>query len=247
MFSLCIPTKSRFDTFLNVNLERYLENKLLAEIIICDECDSDDYNKIQATYGKYCKNGKIKLYKNDTNLGPFMNKRNACLKASCEWICLMDSDNYAPEEYLQTAKNYLESNECKWNDILAPSFAMPIFNYTHMQGQVLNKKTYKDICKLDEGKNMLMCFINTGNFVLNIKLIQNLDISREGHNIDQFSPYDVIYFNTLVLEQFNVNIHIIKDLYYQHVVHDGSIFTNHSHNYKQFESMINKRFSDYFI
>ena len=33
MFSLCIPTMERFDTFLKVNLLKYLEDKNIDEII----------------------------------------------------------------------------------------------------------------------------------------------------------------------------------------------------------------------
>lgn len=246
MFSLCIPTKSRFDTFLDVNLEKYLENKLIAEIIICDEYDSDDYTKLQSKYGKLLKS-KIKLYKNDTNLGPFMNKRKVCLMASCDWICLIDSDNFASETYFQIAKQYLEFNVCTWESILAPSFARSCFNYSHMEGNVLNKETYHDICKLDVGKNMFQCFINTGNYVINKQLIHNLNISGEEHNIKQSFSCDVIYFNTLALEQFNINIHIVKDLHYQHIVHTGSVYSNNTDKYKNFESIVNKRFSNYFI
>lgn len=41
MFSLCIPTMERFDTFLKVNLLKYLDDKNIDEIIICDETGND--------------------------------------------------------------------------------------------------------------------------------------------------------------------------------------------------------------
>ena len=47
--SLCIPTKDRFDNFLNNNLSKYinyLNDGLIDEIIICDE-NGNDYNNIQ--------------------------------------------------------------------------------------------------------------------------------------------------------------------------------------------------------
>ena len=45
MFSLCIPTMNRYDTFLKGFLKKYVTFDLIDEIIICDE-NGDDYNKI---------------------------------------------------------------------------------------------------------------------------------------------------------------------------------------------------------
>ena len=46
MFSLCIPTLNRFDEYLKINLPKYLDNKLIDEIIISDE-NGNDINKIK--------------------------------------------------------------------------------------------------------------------------------------------------------------------------------------------------------
>lgn len=41
MFSLCIPTMNRFDSYLKNNLEKYLQNNLIDEIVISDENGND--------------------------------------------------------------------------------------------------------------------------------------------------------------------------------------------------------------
>ena len=41
MFSLCIATMDRYDTFLSKNLPKYLANDLISEIIITDENGND--------------------------------------------------------------------------------------------------------------------------------------------------------------------------------------------------------------
>jgi hypothetical protein len=56
----------RFDTFLSVNLPRYLENNLIAEIIITDE-NGNDSKKIAETFA----DPRIKVFTNEAQLGPF--------------------------------------------------------------------------------------------------------------------------------------------------------------------------------
>ena len=99
MFSLCIPTLDRFDDFLSRYLVQYLENEYINEIIITDE-NGDDIEKINKTFPN---NNKLILIKNDSRLGPFLNKIKACSFAKNEWIVLMDSDNFAHKDYFVQA------------------------------------------------------------------------------------------------------------------------------------------------
>ena len=88
--SLCIPTMRRWD-FLKINLPKYLKNNYIYEIIITDET-GEDFQKVN----EFFKNEeKIKIFKNEKRLGPFLNKLECMKKATLEWICLMDSDNFA--------------------------------------------------------------------------------------------------------------------------------------------------------
>jgi len=85
MFSLCIPTIDRFESFLNKNIPKYLENELIDEIIISDE-NGNDVNLLKEHYPD---NSKLKLFKNDKILGPFLNKIKACSYAKNEWILII--------------------------------------------------------------------------------------------------------------------------------------------------------------
>ena len=78
-------------------LTEYLKNELVSEIIITDE-NGEDVKKIEDFFQK---NPKLKLFTNEKQLGPFLNKIKACSFASNEWIVLMDSDNFADINYLQ--------------------------------------------------------------------------------------------------------------------------------------------------
>jgi hypothetical protein len=53
-FSLAIPTMDRYDEFLKEYLPKYINNKYISEIVICDE-NGEGYKKIQDDFGKYKK------------------------------------------------------------------------------------------------------------------------------------------------------------------------------------------------
>jgi len=223
MFSLCIPTMDRFDNFLSRYLSLYLSNELISEIIICDE-NGNDVDKINKVFPDQ---PKLKLFKNESRLGPFMNKLNVCKKAAKEWIALIDSDNFADELYFQTGKKYIEEHigDEKYI-ILAPSKAKPRFDFTKLNNFIYKKGNFEQNNALERARgnsnsNVLM---NTGNYILNKFLIDNLNIEKELNNIPLSSACDVIYFNTLLFEQLDLNLHVVPGLEYEHVTHDGSIY-----------------------
>lgn len=236
MFSLCIPTIDRFDTFLKVYLENYINNNLIDEIIITDE-NGNDIEKIKQYFPD---NNKMILVKNERKLGPFLNKLKACKMAKNEWIALIDSDNFADNKYFLVAKKYIDENiHNQKNIVIAPSFAKPNFNYSRFSGLILKRDYFKNNKDIQYDSATLM---NTGNYIINKYLIHNLNIENEINNITQSSSCDVIYFNTLLFEQLDLNLHVVPGLEYQHVVHNGSIYLNTHNQYRNFAEIIHKRF-----
>jgi hypothetical protein len=234
----------RFDKFLNNYLIKYLENELISEIIITDENGSD----IAKINKKFHNNAKLKLYKNETVLGPFLNKIKACSLANNEWIVLMDSDNFADTNYFNVAKKYIENNiKAEKNIILAPFKANPNFNFSHLSGLIYKKDNFaknlqKEKSNAQAHNTNSETLMNTGNYVINKFLIQNLNLQNEKENIYKSSACDVIYFNTLLFEQLDLHMHIVENLEYEHVVHDGSIYLKTSNKYANFNNEAHKRF-----
>lgn len=245
MFTLCIPTMNRFDDFLSRYLISYLDNEYIDEIIITDE-NGNDVEKIKE---RFPDNPKLRLITNETRLGPFLNKLKACSLAKKEWIVLMDSDNFAPQEYFSTAKNYIENviGEENKNIILAPSKARPRFDYSHLSGFVYKKGNFSNNHHLENQikpwhntpSHVLM---NTGNYVINKYLLDNLNINSETDNISKSSACDVIYLNTLLFEQLDLNMHIVPNLEYDHVVHDGSIYIQTCNDFGDFINSVHTRY-----
>ena len=246
MFSLCIPTIDRFDDFLINYLPRYLENDLIDEIIITDE-NGNDIGKIKQTFGSI---EKLKLFKNETRLGPFLNKIKACNEAKNEWIVLIDSDNFADKNYFSIAKDYIINNiKEQKNIILAPCYAKLNFNYSHLSGFIYKKGDFeKNLQKekltkqnFNKTSEVLM---NTGNYIINKFLIKNLNLQNETENITKSRACDVIYFNTLLFEQLDLNMHIIKDLEYDHVIHNGSVYTQTYNIFSDFNQSVYSRYNN---
>ena len=246
MFSLCIPTMDRFDNFLSRYLVKYLENEDINEIIITDE-NGSDIEKIKRAFPD---NPKLVLIKNEQRMGPFLNKLKACSFAKNEWIVLMDSDNFAHKDYFIVAKKYIEEKigEQK-NIILAPCKARPNFDYSHLSGFIYKRGSFnqnnniekKIIQKHNSASTTLM---NTGNYVLNKYLINNLNLQNQMNNIGKSSACDVIYLNTLLFEQLDLNMHVVPNLEYDHVVHNGSIYIQTSNNFKEFNNLVYNRYNN---
>ena len=215
-FSLCIPTMNRYDKFLSINLPKYINNPYIDEIVISDE-NGNDIEKIKKNIKKL---DKFKFNINDEKLGVFYNKLKCCHLAKNEWIALIDSDNFADIDYFQVANNFLNNNDIKLNTILAPSFAKPRFDYEHFSGTCFKKGNFKNIPNCKEKSPIVM---NTMNYILNKYLIDNLNLSKEGKLLENKNlACDSILLNTLFFEQFNLEMYIVPNLYYNHVVHDES-------------------------
>ena len=241
-FTLCIPTMDRYDNFLSINLINYIENPLIGEIIITDENGNDIDKIIKSNIDKQ----KLKLYKNSTRLGPFLNKLEACKYSTYEWIALIDSDNYADNEYFKIAYEYIKNINNPKYDIISPSFAKPRFDYRYISNKIITKNNLKSIVEFEntnrKDSSPLETLMNTGNYILNKSVLTDLNLFNELNNIEYSSACDVIYFNTLLFEQLDINFHIVHGLEYEHSLHDGSIYLKTRHNYAQFNNYIYNRF-----
>ncbi len=247
MFSLCIPTINRYDTFLKRYLPKYIANPLISEIIITDETGSDVV-AIQAELSS----PKLRLYVNDTRLGPLLNKHKALKLATCDWIALIDSDNFADEDYFIAAKKFIEANNPSETSILAPEFAAPgdnTFQFTNHGGfafkQFVNMNLTLNALRglpshLKRDTTLLM---NVGNYIVNRHIVSNFTMEKEDPAmISHSSSFDVIYFNTMLYEQFPLNLFVVDSMVYKHSVHDGSVYLTTHQNNQHYSNILHNRY-----
>ena len=88
-------------------VEIALNNDFVKEIVVNDDGSNEDewsnLNSIVDTLNT----SKIKVFRNEVNLGGFRNKYNAVQNSTCEWVYLLDSDNHPAE----TTFNIIQSIE----------------------------------------------------------------------------------------------------------------------------------------
>jgi hypothetical protein len=126
---------------------------------------------------------------------------------------------------------------------------MPNFDYSHLSGFIYKKGEFyknnqheKQIIKSHNSPSTTL--MNTGNYLVNKYLIDKLNLQNEKDNIAKSSACDVIYFNTLLFEQLELNMHVVPNLEYDHVVHNGSIYTQTHDKFKEFNNFVHNRYNN---
>ena len=236
--SICIPTYRRFDPFLKRNLPLYLQNPYVDEIVICDE-DGEDIDRIREVMEHIpnVQGKKIVLLKNDKRLYAFHNKEKVVQHATNEWVCLMDSDNFAPITYFDAWKRYTDKHTLQ-NDVVY----MPIktcarmdsctqdqletgFDFSEFMNEKEEAYESSNISKYDISK--MGCLFNTGNYIFNRSTYLNTsEIAKEYiHIAENVHAVDVVFKNALMMKK-GAKFVLVPGMVYEHVVHHGSYFLN---------------------
>lgn len=192
-----------------------LKDDRISEVVIVDDCsDERIYNNLS-----FMVNGidKVKLYRNEKNLGCYHNKRRAVELASNEWVILLDSDNTIKKEYLDalTGGHYWSSKT-----VFQPEWAKPHFDFRHFSGDIITINNVKKFLDKPHFTTML----NAMNFFVNREeYLKVFDQAKE-------EPWtaDSIYFNYLWLKAGN-SIYVTPGMQYDHLVHDGSHYKANVH------------------
>jgi hypothetical protein len=84
---------------------------------------------------------------------------------------------------------------------------------------------------------MFDVLLNTGNYIISKNIIEN--ITYDDSVMHVITAGDVLFFNLLAFQQFeDLELHVIKDLEYDHVVHDGSTYINTINHCQQYINTI---------
>jgi hypothetical protein len=200
--------------FLSLNIPKYLDNPFIDEIVISDE-NGNDAQKINENFS----NEKIKIYFNEQKLGAFHNKEKVVSLAKNEYVCLMDSDNFAPVSYFEAWQKEFKPDK---KIVYCPSNTIPQKNHTGFDfkkfiGKDINKKTYKHYSRINTP------FFNTGNYIFEKNFYLSCK-NNEQYNYESICYcLDVMYKNWLMLENDAVLL-AVKDMEYHHIVHSKSYY-----------------------
>ena len=146
-----------------------LHNDFVKEIVVNDDCSSEEeWQKLNQIVDTLNTN-KIKLFRNEINLGGFRNKYTAVKNSTCEWVYLLDSDNHPAETTLEI----IQSIENPDPDICYIPQRLLLYKDDGYRNEVFYNFKYEKI-GIDEAQDALLkrtkwfdWFLNTGNFVFN--------------------------------------------------------------------------------
>jgi len=222
--SVCITTYNRCELTLKC-FEDILDDVLVDEIVIVDDAS---YITIFMQLQDAVKNmSKVKLYRNEKNLDCYANKKRAVELATNEWAVLFDSDNILTQEYI----SHIYAQAWTESTILAPVWAMPVFDYREFAGLYITKHNVASYMS----KNMFATALNTCNYFVN----RDEYIKCFNPDIDPHSS-DSIYMACRWLEVGN-NIHFVDGLVYDHTIHDQSHYKLNCHKSPEFYEEIENK------
>lgn len=212
--AVCIATMRRF-SFLKESIPRYLENPYVTEVIITDET-GEDYDAITAAFS----HPKLRVYKNENRLGIPANKIRAASYAVSDYICILDSDNYADIRYFEGFRKFIGKTRTPNASMFLPSAARPNFNYKEWVNVPLTRNNIKQFYpKIDT------C-LNTMNLILPRAFFETFKIMSDVPMCNEIGPYDGIYFALYALFELNATLYVVDGMEYDHRVHPGSTWLN---------------------
>lgn len=219
--SVVIATYNRVD-FVKEAFIQVLDNPSVDEVIIVDDySDIDTYIDLWNLLS-IPNSDKIRLFRNDRNLGPMLNKYEAVKKCKNKWCAMVDSDNILDNTYIEKLLGLIwEEDMLYCPEELREVNGKINFTYKEFCGLVVDKDSVKKYI----GQINFETWMNTGNYFFNRDVyLKNIDNNK----IDtRLSLTDSVYFSYLWLLSVN-RMQIVPGLYYIHRIHKGSWWQNHS-------------------
>lgn len=227
MITVAVPYYNN-EKYLEQALELPLRSNYVSEIIIHDDCSN---------LHVHSSHPKVKIYRNETNLGAFKNKYLAVSKSSNEWVYLLDSDNYFFNNSLDIVENitpirgryYSPSQLHLVDDGLDSSLDGKIVKYNF---GIVDSNKAKNL--LESGIGEFEWLINTGNFFVHRDDYLNSMKDVFENSLYPYFEADAIVFCYNWLKKGNT-IEVVENLWYNHRLRSNSY--SHSVGSKNADSL----------
>lgn len=212
--SLCLTNFNRTHEVIRA-FEKVLNDDRISEIIISDDCSSEEsFSELEKLgwqlFNKDESGKKIHLLRNEQNLGMSRNKAKAIEHATNDYCIIFDSDNIIDTKYIDAVfkRNWFPEV------ILMPDFARPHFDYRNFREEKIWKFNVQRLSR----KPLFDCLMNTCNYF----------VHRDTYlKTFEYNPYikgsDTIWFNYLWLKK-GYSFLVVPQMEYTHSVHSGSGF-----------------------
>lgn len=209
MITLALTTYQRTD-LLYESYRQLINDDRISEIVIVDDHSSDEIYNTVLWQSKAIP--KVKVYRNESNLDCYRNKRQAVKLATNEWVIIGDSDNVFTTAYIDK----LFTKEWEVDTLWQPAFARPHFDFNKYIGQYINRQNVASFM----GDGTFQTMLNAMNYFVN----RDEFLRVWDGSIDPVTS-DSIYQNYNWLKAGN-SIYVCPGLEYDHRVHKESHYQN---------------------
>lgn len=176
---------------------------------------------------------KVKVFFNEKREFVFRNKYRAIERSTNSWVIILDSDNQIDAFYLSTLYKLRP-----WDPktMYQPEYLYPMFDARRLGGERITRENVARHMDFP----MFRCLLNAMNYFVNRG--EFLEANRELFDTN-FDPKcaDSLYINYNMLKN-GCTLRVVKDLRYDHRVHDGSFYKQNAKQYKHLVNEIEERF-----
>ena len=213
--SLAITTYNRPELTIK-SFEKVLNDNRIGEIVMVDDCSSqENYIQLEVLL-RSLDNKKIRLYRNESNVGMSLNKLKAIGLCLYDWVIIFDSDNVLDVNYLDAFEKVRKHPIGLWKEcIFCPSAALPKFDYRDLEGDLIDTLNVIELLQSANG-NKVEWLLNTCNYIVHRQTYQD----NYKVNLDMKAT-DTIWHNYNHLKNGG-SFYVVPDMTYQHLVWEGS-------------------------
>lgn len=217
--TLAIPFYNTSKYFLDC-IRYSLDDNFIFEIVVNDDFSTDGEYSNLLRIVEQLNSDKIKVFRNDENVGAFRNKYLTVQKSTCEWIYMLDSDNYPFENTYEVIK-YISTKDK--NICYSPSKLYCKSDNKNDYENISDYNTFKyELIGIEESKDAIIkrtkwfdWFINSGNYFFNKETyLKNLK-----EPFENFSQYK-LYADTAAAFYFWLrgggNFKVVENLHHHH-------------------------------
>lgn len=215
MISLCLTHYNR-PSMLWESFRQLIDDDRVSEIVIVDDHSSDELYNTVVWQTKAI--GKIKLFRNEQNVGCYHNKKIAVSCATNDFVIIGDSDNVFDKAYVDALFESRRINGSWLKEILLqPEYGMPHFDWTMWRGHMFDRK---DVAS--EIDSLVAQMFNAMNY-----FVHREEYLRVWEDREEPWTADSLLQNYNWIKNGN-SIFVCPDLRYTHRVHSGSHYVEHN-------------------
>ena len=225
--SVIIPTHNRANTITNCINSVLSQSYSVNEIIVVDDCSSDDTVKLLSSI-----NGRIKFIRNDTQLGAQASRNVGIKAAKSDWIAFLDSDDEWLPDKLQKQISALSSVD--YNPLTV----------VHGDCYINNSKSDNKIWNLDkiDGDNVYKKLLSKSG-TLFPAIITSKHALKKINYLDEDVPSFQEWDTSISLAEYCRFIHIQEPLF-TYNIHNDSISNDSTTSIEGYKYIIEKHKKD---